>query len=185
MASRSDIARPRSDPCWGRWQADEQRPNPRHLIVRQALSTVARWLAALLGFGLTFWWGLGLAVAGPGSTTVRGMLAMIYAGAGLAAIVCVLRRRGRRPALAAFGLALFAVLAWWASLRPSNDRPWTPELARLAHATVEGDLVTVHDIRNFDYRTETDFTPAYYDHIFDLRTLDSIDLLAVYWIGPA
>ena len=28
---------------------------------------------------------------------------------------------------------------------------------------MQGDLVAVHDIRNFDYRTETDFTPAYYD----------------------
>jgi Domain of unknown function (DUF4105) len=43
----------------------------------------------------------------------------------------------------------------------------------------------VHDIRNFDYRTETDFTPAYYDRTFDLRKLDSEDLLAVYWMGPA
>ena len=29
--------------------------------------------------------------------------------------------------------------------------------------------MTVHNIRNFDYRTETDFTPAYYDRTFDLR----------------
>jgi hypothetical protein len=44
--------------------------------------------------------------------------------------------------------------------------------------------VTVHNIRNFQYRTETDFTPAYYDKTFDLRELDSVDLIAVYWMGP-
>jgi hypothetical protein len=50
---------------------------------------------------------------------------------------------------------------------------------------VDGDRVTVHNIRNFDYRTEQDFTPAYYDRTFDLRRLDRVDLVAVYWMGPA
>jgi hypothetical protein len=43
----------------------------------------------------------------------------------------------------------------------------------------------VHNIRNFDYRTETDFTPAYSDRTYDLNKLDSADLIAVYWMGPA
>jgi hypothetical protein len=144
-----------------------------------------RRLAGLVVLALTFWWSLGLAVAGPGSDAVRLALAAAYALTGLVAVVCVLRRRGWRPALGVFALALAAVLGWYASLRPSNDRAWTPEVARLAHATIQGDLVTVHDIRNFDYRSETDFTPAYYDRTFDLRRLDAGDLLAVYWMGPA
>jgi Domain of unknown function (DUF4105) len=58
-------------------------------------------------------------------------------------------------------------------------------VAVLPYATIEGDLVTIHNIRNFDYRTENDFTPAYYDRTFDLRRLDRVDLVAVYWMGPA
>jgi len=152
---------------------------------RKPLFTVARWVTALLIFALTFWWTVGLAVAGPGSHTVQVILASIYAVVGLAAIVCVLRRRRAGLALAAFGVALVGIAGWWISLHPSNDRDWTPEVARLAHVTVEGDRVTVHNIRNFDYRSETDFTPAYYDRTFDLRKLDSVDLLAAYWMGPA
>jgi len=45
-------------------------------------------------------------------------------------------------------------------------------------------LITVHNIRNFAYRTETDFTPAYYDRTYDLTKLDSADLVAAYWMGP-
>ena len=48
-----------------------------------------------------------------------------------------------------------------------------------------GDRVTVHNIRNFDYRSETDFTPAYYDKTFDLRELQSVDIVSAYWMGPA
>jgi Domain of unknown function (DUF4105) len=77
------------------------------------------------------------------------------------------------------------LLAWWQGVEPSNDRDWQTEVAVLPYATVSGDLVTVHNIRNFDYRTETDFTPAYYDKAFDLRKLQGVDLVAVYWMGPA
>src|SRR5262245_1467035 len=135
------------------------------------VTTAARYLVALVVFGLTFWWAVGLAVAGPGSDGLRVVLAVVYGVTGLTAIVCLLRRRGARPALAVFAVALLAVMAWWASLRPSNDRAWAPEVARLAHATVQGERVTMHDIRNFDYRTETDFTTAYYDRTFDVSKL--------------
>ena len=42
----------------------------------------------------------------------------------------------------------------------------------------------MRNVRNFDYRSETDFTPRYYDRTFDLRKLESVDLFAVYWMGP-
>ena len=44
--------------------------------------------------------------------------------------------------------------------------------------------VTVHSIRNFEYRTETDFTPAYYDKTYGVPELESVDLVASYWMGP-
>ena len=50
---------------------------------------------------------------------------------------------------------------------------------------INGDLVTIHNIRNFDYRTETDFTPRYYTKTFDLREVDSVDVIASYWMGDA
>ena len=58
-------------------------------------------------------------------------------------------------------------------------------MAILPSAAIDGDQVTVRNIRNFDYRTEADFTAAYYDKTFDLSKLDSVDLVASYWAGPA
>jgi len=104
---------------------------------------------------------------------------------GLVTVGALAVRRVRRPALAVFAAALGLVLVAWSSPTPSNDRDWQPEVAVLPYATINGDLVTVHNIRNFDYRTEADFTPAYYDRTFDLRRLDRVDLVAVYWMGPA
>jgi hypothetical protein len=153
--------------------------------VRRFLTRSVRWLGALAVLGITGWGALALAVVGPGGDQGRLALAAVYGLAGLAAVVALVLHRGQRFALPVFAVALAAIAVWWGGLRPSNERDWQPEVARLSYATVEGDLVTVHNIRNFDYRTETDFTPAYYDRTYDLKKLDSADLVAVYWMGPA
>ena len=144
-----------------------------------------RWLGALAVLGITGWGALALAVVGPGGDKGRLVLAAVYGLAGLAAVGALALHRGLRFALPVFAVALVVIGVWWSSFKPSNERDWQPEVAKLAYATINGDLVTVHNIRNFDYRTETDFTPAYYDRTYDLKKLESVDLVAVYWMGQA
>lgn len=73
------------------------------------------------------------------------------------------------------------VMICYLCIQPSNQRDWLPEYAVLPYAETNGSLVTVHNIRNFDYRSETDFTPRYYDRTFDLDKLKSIDYILSYW----
>ncbi len=92
----------------------------------------------------------------------------------------------RRLRTVLFFLAAVTIVAtWWSLIPASNDRDWNPEVARTPYATINGDLVTIHGVRNFDYRTEMDFTPRWEDRTYDLRKLDSVDLVAVYWAGKA
>ena len=153
--------------------------------MRRVLTGCARWLGAIAVLAFTVWGALALAVVGPGGDKGRLVLAAVFGVAGFAAVIALILRRGLRIALSVFAVTLVAIGLWWNTLRPSNERDWQPEVARLAYATINGDMVTVHNIRNFDYRTETDFTPAYYDRTYDLNKLDSADLVAVYWMGPA
>ena len=91
----------------------------------------------------------------------------------------------RRRTLLCF-LALFAVVAvWWSSIKPTNNRDWQTDVAVLPYASIQGNLVTIHNIRNFNYRTETDFDPNYYDKTFDISKITSVDLITVYWMGDA
>ena len=153
--------------------------------MRRFLTGSVRWLVALVALAITGWGALALAVVGPGGDKGRFVLAALYGVAGLIAVVAFVLGRGYRVALPVFAVALVAIGVWWGGLQPSNERDWQPEVAKLVYATLNGDMVTVHNIRNFDYRTETDFTPAYYDRTYDLNKLDSADLVAVYWMGPA
>ncbi len=80
------------------------------------------------------------------------------------------------------GMVTFAaVLAWWLLKPPSNSRNWQPDVALLPWADVQGNRVTIHNIRNCDYQSETDYTVRHYDRTFDLAGLKSIDLSQVYW----
>jgi hypothetical protein len=137
---------------------------------------------ALVIAGLTAWAALAIYYSDLGREPVRIGLAAAFALGTLGAFLFL---PNRRRTLLGFGAAFAIILLWWLSIEPSNERDWQPEVAVLPHATQDGDLITLHNVRNFDYRTEQDFVARYDDRTFDLRKLDAVDLLAVYWAGDA
>jgi hypothetical protein len=140
---------------------------------------------ALLVLGVGVWGGLLLAFAGPSDQIVRIGLVSAFALASAGAVIALFTRRWRRPALGGFAVLCVPLAILWASIEPTNDRDWQAEVAVLPYATVSDDEVTVYNIRNFDYRSDTDYTVAYYDKTFDLRELRTVDIVASYWMGPA
>jgi Domain of unknown function (DUF4105) len=140
---------------------------------------------AIVMVALTGWGGLAIYYSNLSGEGLRKALALGFALFGGALLVWYLFSTKRIRPLLIFLAAFLLLLAWWSAIPPLQNREWAPEYARLPHATISGDLVTIHNIRNFDYRTETDFTPRYYDKTFDLRELDSVDLFASYWMGDA
>jgi hypothetical protein len=84
-----------------------------------------------------------------------------------------------------YALALIAALVWWASIKPSFDHEWAPDVAHIVTGTRDGDVVTLENVRNFDWRTETDFTPRWETRAYDLSKVESVDLFLSYWAGPA
>jgi hypothetical protein len=94
-----------------------------------------------------------------------------------------LPRRGRTAIVAVGAFAILVGLFF--RVPASNDRDWEAEVANLPYAMINGDRITIHNIRNFDYRTESDFDPRWETRTYDLGKLDSADILAVYWAGKA
>ncbi|MBL4743935.1 MAG: DUF4105 domain-containing protein [Cycloclasticus sp.] len=131
------------------------------------------------------WGSLAIFFSGPNSEAVRYALTGLFAALSFMAFVALFSNGWRWRFLLAHLGVFIGLLFWFFNIQPSNDRDWQPDVAVLPYATVEGEQVTVHNIRNFSYRSETDYTPAYYDKRFNLSELIGVDVVAVYWMGPA
>jgi len=91
-----------------------------------------------------------------------------------------------KPRIRALGLCLAGfgiVLAWWLSLSPSNHRNWRGDVAQTAWAEVDGDRVAIHNLRNCEYRAETEYTNCWHDRTVHLSRLQGTDFFFVNW-GP-
>ena len=142
-------------------------------------------LIGLMVVGATIWGALALWFTLPAAEGIRVALALGFAALGAGGLLTALLRRRLIVPLLPFAGALVALLAWWSTLGASNDRVWQSDVAVLPSAEIEGDIVTLRNIRSFSYRSATDYAPHWYDKTFDLRRLDTLDLIAVYWMGDA
>jgi hypothetical protein len=124
------------------------------------------------------WASLALAIDGPASGAAAVLLALLPAGGAALLLACV-RPLRRGVAIWLAGLAI--VLAWWLSLEPRQDRTWAPDVARLASAEMEGDTLVMRNVRDFEYRSERDFTPHWRERRLDLSRIEGLDLFLSYW----
>jgi hypothetical protein len=94
------------------------------------------------------------------------------------------RPRGRRM-LAILAILYVGLVAWWLSIAPSHDRHWRPEVAVMPRAFIDGDRVRITGVRNFDYRSEDDFTIRHETREVRLSQLTGIDFYLSFWAeGP-
>ena len=147
-------------------------------------STLSRRFARLAAGGLVaalaLWGAAAVWIDGPASRLVAGLLAVAFLGAVLYLLVRV------RPFLRAcrWALAPWAgVACWWLSIPPRNDRDWQPDVARTPTAQWQGRVVTVRDVRDFDYRSEADFDERWETRRYDLDRIAGVDIFVSYW-GP-
>src|SRR6266850_4107324 len=141
-------------------------------LVSLACITVLGWMALAIYFDLAParppWLHTGLAILVP-----------------VGAMAALLLVRPRRWVVVGIGVAFVVVLVAWRAIPPSNTRDWQPDVATLPYAEIRGDRVTVHNVRNADYRSETDYTVRLEDRELDLARLRSLDLFLIHWGSPA
>jgi hypothetical protein len=120
----------------------------------------------------------------PDGEAARGLLAAATLAFAVVVVACLATtRRGLALAVYAASFALF--LAWWATIRPTNDRNWTPDVARTVTATIDGDRLVVKNVRNFTWHSDTDFDQRWEQRTYNLSRLTNVDLIMSYWMGEA
>jgi hypothetical protein len=85
-----------------------------------------------------------------------------------------------QPIVAVLGAeSLF--LVWWFRQKPSNDRDWDPSAAFLPRALIDGDSVTIENVRNLEYRSIDDFTPNWEIRTYHLSNIKGVDVIFFDW----
>ena len=102
----------------------------------------------------------------------------------LGAITVFVKFRRTRWAAVAYVLGFCIVLAWWLTLKPSNVGNWQPNVERIAWAEITGDRVTIHNLRNCHYRTETEYSDCWADRTIDLSQIRAADMFLTNWGIP-
>ena len=108
-----------------------------------------------------------------------GSLAFVAAAGGA---LLALRPRWRGAVAAAALVA--AVVVWWLSIPARNDRAWQPDVARLATARFDGDVVTIENVRDFVWRSDSDASERWETRRYDLSRLRALDLYLSDWGAP-
>src|ERR1700687_611026 len=152
-----------------------------HPLWRRVAGVVGRGLALLLVILSAGWAVAALYFDLLSSSSLRNVAAPGY---GIAMLGTLLAFRGRDKGIAICVAAFILVLPWWLTLKPSNDRAWQPDVAQTAWAEIDGDHVTIHNVRNCDYRTETDFTPRWEARMVRLSQIRGMDVAINYWGSP-
>jgi hypothetical protein len=131
----------------------------------------------------TAWGAMALWYRLPLDDVWRWLLAGGFALLGLL-VILTLRRRSALRGLTTFALALAAVILWWSSLTPPATGNWAPDVARQVTGTVEGNQLTLTNVRNFSWQTPEEFTAAWETRSYDLDRIETVDLFMSYWAGP-
>ena len=143
----------------------------------------------LLAVGMLFIgvWGTGaLSFRLPGPEALRYTVAGLWAIGVLVAVGFLVLPSGRRLwSLFAFMTAFGFLIMWWNTIEPSANRDWAPDVARQTMATLKGSEVTLRDVRDFTWTSETDFTENWKTVTVDLEKIQSVDLFLSYWSGEA
>ncbi|QJD93726.1 DUF4105 domain-containing protein [Duganella dendranthematis] len=152
-------------------------------MTKHILTIVAMLIASLVMAALAAWGACALWFQLPAGDLPRKLALVVWTVISVAALVCLWRRSW--PAPSAWLVLLIGLMAWWSTIQPSHDRLWADDVARMVTGRVDGSIVTLDQVRNFDWRSDTDYTVRWEPRQYDLNQLRSVDVALSYWMGPA
>lgn len=135
----------------------------------------------------TLWGGLALWFRGPATRGLAIAVITAWAMLGIFAVALLLTpsaETAQFAGLCAYAAAFTGLCIWWTSIRPQQHRDWATDVSQLLTPHIDGDAVSLHNVRNFAWRTREDFTPRWETRQYNLAQMHSLDLIVSYWAGP-
>jgi hypothetical protein len=153
-------------------------------MARKIGRVVLAVLVALVTVLSGAWGALALWYQLPVGAAMRTAISAIWVLAVIVLLVLAAVQRSWWPLLG-YVVAYALLLGWWSTLKPSNDRIWSDDVAQLLTGKVEGSQITLSNVRNFNWRSDSDYDIHWETRSYDLDRLSSADAVLSYWGSPA
>lgn len=148
------------------------------------LRFIGQFFLILVSLLVFLWGGFALWYQLPFGTIATLGCLLVWAAIAFAVLWLEIKGRPRR-ALIVFLPVMIGLIYWWSSITPSLNRIWADDVAQTVTGTLDGNQVTLSNVRNFEWRTPEDFTPRWEMRTYDMEDLASVDLFLSYWANPA
>lgn len=87
----------------------------------------------------------------------------------------------RRTDLAIYVLCFGVSLAWYFGMDAKNDRIWHDEVANILNYKRQDDIITVNNIRHFNWHKDGTYDIHWESRQYDLKELESYDIIISDW----
>ncbi len=149
-------------------------------MMRRFLRLIATILLSVIVAAGVAWSALAVWFDGPSSRLLAVTMGVAIC---LTSLLLTARVRPLLNGLLAAILPVVLVALWWSSIAPSNSRNWSPDVARAARAVFHDSSVSIQNVRNFKYRSESDYDQRWETRTYDLDRIRGVDLFLSFW-GP-
>jgi hypothetical protein len=140
---------------------------------------------AILVLGLWVWGSGLLYFQWPGPKAWQLIGFALFLAVGFFCTIAMFTKLRRRSVV--LTTAVFAImLGWFFSIQPQANRDWSSDVAQMPTGTVDGNTLTLHNVRDFNWTGLDTAEPARWEtRTYDLSKIQSVDLIMNYWMGPA
>lgn len=140
-----------------------------------------RVLAGLVLLAFSAWGGMALWFQLPGIWRIGAVLIWLAVSA---TMLYLLVRGVTGWPWVAYAVLSVAMLVWWHTLAPSNSRLWADDVAQMLSGRQHGNRVHLDNVRNFQWRSDSDYTVRWESRDYDLDALRSVDMVLSSWGVP-
>jgi len=144
-------------------------------ILLKKIFLILSWPAVLI---LHLWaYGVIYFCSFPNNSAYRGIFAILYL---LVVLVFVFSQKRKTKALGKSLLGFLIICIWFLTIKP-NPHAVYPKHLKAPSVEINGDDVTLHNVRFNHYRTREDFDVHYETRTYDLSKLQTVDIFVNYW----
>lgn len=157
-----------------------------HHVAIRMLMWLLNTVFILFVVSSSLWLSLALWIQQPFGTLISSVLIVLWCLLACLVLGVYFKRHliSRRVDVALYVIAFSLSLVWYFHIEAKQDREWSPEVARMLSYERQGDVITIHNVRNFDWHDDGGYTEQWETRQYNLQNIDGVNIITSYWMGP-